>query len=39
MTDLTIDRLAGFAGDAIFDRGQRYFRGGRVLSWTAEAAR
>jgi superfamily II DNA or RNA helicase len=36
MTDLTIERLATLAGEAIFDRGQRYFRGGRVLSWTAE---
>src|SRR5687768_12114334 len=36
MTDLTIERLAAFAGDATFDRGHKYFRAGRVLSWTAE---
>ena len=36
MTDLTIERLAGYAGETVFDRGQRYFRSGRVLSWTAD---
>ena len=36
MTDLTIERLASLAGESIFDRGQQYFRSGRVLSVTAE---
>jgi superfamily II DNA or RNA helicase len=38
MTDLTIERLAALAGETVFDRGQRYFRSGRVLSWTAEGS-
>ncbi|HQR38981.1 MAG TPA: SWIM zinc finger family protein, partial [Blastocatellia bacterium] len=36
MSDLTIERLAGMAGESIFDRGQQYLRSGRVLSVTAE---
>ncbi len=36
MTDLTIERLASLAGESIFDRGQQYFRSGRVLSVTAD---
>ena len=36
MSDLTIERLAGLAGESIFDRGQQYLRSGRVLSVTAE---